>query len=90
MDTTSRSASPRVPAFVIGRVLEIFGPTHLQTAAARVARGEALGAMGRTPEARILIQSAIADLQAGNHAQSQTAKDAAAALSALADGTTLR
>jgi tetratricopeptide (TPR) repeat protein len=62
---------------------KIYGATHLQTAAARVARGQALGAMGQTREAREVIQSAIADLAAANHSNSQTAKDAAAALAGL-------
>jgi serine/threonine protein kinase/tetratricopeptide (TPR) repeat protein len=62
---------------------KIFGATHLQTAAARISRGEALGAMGRTAEARTVIQSALDDLVAGNHQESQTAKDGAAALVAL-------
>jgi eukaryotic-like serine/threonine-protein kinase len=62
---------------------KIFGATHLQTAAARVSRGEALGAMGRTAEARAVIQAAIDDLVAGKHQESQTARDAAAALAAL-------
>jgi eukaryotic-like serine/threonine-protein kinase len=60
---------------------KVFGATHLQTAGARVGRGEALAALGRTAEARTVIQSAIDDLNAANHGGTQTARDAAAALS---------
>jgi eukaryotic-like serine/threonine-protein kinase len=61
---------------------KIYGATHLQTAAARVARGQALGALGRIAEARTVIQAALNDL-AAKHGDSQTAKDGAAALAAV-------
>ena len=62
---------------------KVYGAAHLQTASARLGRGEALAAMGNTAEARTAIRSVIDDLAAANHGGSKTAKDAAAALAAL-------
>jgi serine/threonine-protein kinase len=63
---------------------KIYGASHLQTLAARVGRGQAIGALGRVAEARAIIQAALNDM-AATHSGSQTAKDAAAALAALDD-----
>jgi eukaryotic-like serine/threonine-protein kinase len=62
---------------------KVYGVTHLQTCEARVARGQALAALGRTGEARSVIESAIADLVAGKQTGSQTYKYATVALGAL-------
>jgi len=60
-----------------------FGETHLQSAQARMERGRALAALGRVAEGRGDIELAIAHLDAGGHAASQTAADAQAALAGL-------
>jgi eukaryotic-like serine/threonine-protein kinase len=62
---------------------KVYGAAHLQTASARLGRGEALAAMGKMVEARTVIRGVIDDLAAGKHGGSRTAKDAAAALAAL-------
>ena len=61
----------------------MFGAEHLQTAEARVGRGRALAALGRTAEARTAIETARAHLSAANHSDSVTARDAAEALASL-------
>jgi tetratricopeptide (TPR) repeat protein/predicted Ser/Thr protein kinase len=60
-----------------------FGETHLQSAQARMERGRALAALGRVAEGRVDIETAVAHLDAGGHAASQTAKDAQAVLAGL-------
>jgi hypothetical protein len=62
---------------------KIFGAEHLQTAEARVGRGRALAGLGRTAEARTDIAAAIAHLAAAGRSDSDTARDAAAALAEL-------
>jgi serine/threonine protein kinase/tetratricopeptide (TPR) repeat protein len=62
---------------------KVFGATHLQTASARIGRGQALAESGWTAEARMVIQSAIDDMNAQNHSGSQTMREAVAALAAM-------
>jgi serine/threonine-protein kinase len=60
-----------------------FGETHIQSAGARIDRGRALAALGRAAEGRAEIVTALAHLEAGGFTESQTARDARAALAAL-------
>lgn len=61
-----------------------FGDTHLLTAEDRVGRGRALAALGRTDEGRPEVETALAHLNAGVHADSETARLATAALREMA------
>lgn len=62
---------------------KVYGATHLQTCEARVARGQALAALGRIDEGRKMIEAAITDLLANKQGSSQTYKYATEALAAL-------
>jgi serine/threonine-protein kinase len=78
------AAADALKAFerAIAASTKLNGPSHLQTAAAQVARGEALAALGRVAEARTVLRSTLDGLDP-KYSGSQTAKDGAAALAAL-------